>query len=303
MPVRGGPVGPDHVIEDTSQPVVVEDAWGTHLLVADDDYGGWDSGYGGGGGGGWQQQRLTDLLLRQARVKPEVGGGKGVGIAGVGGDGGEGGGWGGGEDGGVDGWGVDAVVDAEEAAGGWWREGDSEGDNERQEGQGHAGGTHSQPHDKGAGGDRAPLGDSSAAQQQQQQQHANGHVKQQPSAAVAAGPLAADAQQQQQQQQHAHQNANGTAIAAAAGEPAQNGTAAAAAAGGGESSGVDGAAAEAAAAWKEEGGGVEDEAGVPESVDASEQEAVMVSDSSGVSKGGYGWKPEALPRWSNTQHN
>ena len=57
-------------------------------------------------------------------------------------------------------------------------------------------------------------------------------------------------------------------------------------------------AATAAEGEEEQQSEAEAEVGVPEAVDSASQAAAVVSDSSGVRKGGYGWKAETLPRWS-----
>lgn len=133
LPVAGGPVGPDHVLEDAGQSVLVEDAWGVHPLLVDNRVGGEDEDAG--------QQQLTEMLLRQARLHntgrygppaAAAAAGDGQPLFGVrngveAGAAAEDDSWGG-----VGG--LNAAVDAEEASGGkWWRGDDGEsGGGERQ---------------------------------------------------------------------------------------------------------------------------------------------------------------------------
>jgi hypothetical protein len=160
--------------------------------------------------------------------------------------------------------GVDAGVDAEEASGAqWWsEEGDSEGEREQQQQQQQL--------------DFAPHGETASEQQQQQQQqsaygvHANGSS----SAAEDSGSELA--------------NGHDSCPAAASLVPPPPPP----------------AAATTTEPDKDDGRGVcseagSDEAGVPESVDAA-GESGMLSDTRSVAKGGYGWNPEALPKWTNT---
>lgn len=271
LPVAGGPVGPNHVLEDAGQPVLVEDAWGVHPLLVDEGVGGEEED-----AGPQQQQRrqLTELLLRQARLhnterygppaaaaaeggQPLFGFRNGVesGVA-------EGDSWGG-----VGG--LDAAVDAEEASGGqWWRE-----DEGSQVGESDDGEHHPQQQQQGVGADNAPEGEVLSEEQPhqptEQQQQLRG--------------------QQQQQAADSSSHANGSTSSLEAGPAAavqhrlgMDGATAA-------EQGYDAAASDAGS----------DEVGLPECVDAAEQVAVMVSDSSGVKQGGYGWKPEAMPRWTH----
>jgi len=243
----------------------VEDAWGIHPLVVDNDY---DYDYDDGGGGStgqqrpWGQQRLTDLLLQQARLgrgsygpsaAPTPGSNGAAAAAAAGVDDGWGGLLGGG---GYD----DDGLAAEEAAGGWWRdEGDSE---EGEEAAAAAAG----------GEDIAPEGEVPLLQQQQQEQQ----------------------QEQQDQSVGTDGQPNGS-------NGSSNGYHEAAEGLGGGGSGVGGdVGGECEVVSRGEECEGECEVGVPEAEDVVGQEVVVVSDSSGVSKRGYGWKPEALPRWSNT---
>lgn len=269
LPVAGGPVGPDHVLEDAGQPVLVEDAWGVHPLLVDEGFGGEDEGAG----------QVTELLLRQARLHntgrygpPTAAAEGGQPLFGVGNrvesGAAEGDGWGG-----VGG--LDAAVDAEEASGGqWWREDEGSQVGESDDGEHHP----LQQQQQGVGADNAPEGEVLSEQQPQPHQPTE-QQQQQPQG------------QQQQQAADSSSHANGNTSSLEAGQ---------AAAAVQHMSGVDGATSAVEQEYDAPVSDVgSDEVGLPECVDAAEQVAVMVSDSSGVKQGGYGWKPEAMPRWTH----
>lgn len=171
--------------------------------------------------------------------------------------------------------GLDAAVDAEEASGGqWWREDEGSQVGESDDGEHHP----LQQQQQGVGADNAPEGEVLSEQQPQPHQPTE-QQQQQPQG------------QQQQQAADSSSHANGNTSSLEAGQ---------AAAAVQHMSGVDGATSAVEQEYDAPVSDVgSDEVGLPECVDAAEQVAVMVSDSSGVKQGGYGWKPEAMPRWTH----